>query len=135
MSNKIYLIFLGIYILIIIVNYNLLKNPKPYPPEEIRKEFKSGGESLASYKYVGLSHYLIPRLVKSESNWENGNYFWYKSGIKLGIMGMSLTILTMLLGEYFKLSDPLRALFIILIPVSLGMVYICFRMEKDILKD
>lgn len=130
MSNKIYLIFLGIHILIIIVNYNLLKNPKPYPPEEIRKEFKSGGESLDLYKYVGLSHYLLPRLVKSESNWKNGNYFWYKSGIKLGIIGISLTILTMILGEYFKLSDPLRALFIILIPVSLGMAYIYFRMEK-----
>lgn len=41
MSNKIYLIFLVVDILIIIVNYNLLKNPKPYPPKEIREEFKS----------------------------------------------------------------------------------------------
>lgn len=135
MYNKIYLILLGVNILIIIVNYNLLKNPKPYPPEEIRKEFKSGGVSLASSKFVGSSHYLLPRLVKSEANWENGNNFWYKSCIKLGIMGISLTILTMILGEYFKLFDPLIGLFIIFIPVSLGMIYMCIRMEKDILKD
>lgn len=80
---------------------------------------------------MGSSHYLLPRLVKSEANWENGNNFWYKSCIKLGIMGISLTILTMILGEYFKLFDPL----IIFIPVSLGMIYMCIRMEKDILKD
>ncbi len=135
MSNKIYLILLGVNILIIIVNYNLLKNPKPYPPEEVRKEFKSGGVSLASSKFVGSSHYLLPRLVKSEANWENGNNFWYKSCIKLGIMGISLTILTMILGEYFKLFDSLIGMFIIFIPVSLGMIYICIRMEKDILKD
>lgn len=135
MSNKLYLILLAVHILIVIVNYNLLKTPKPYPPEEVRKEFKSGGVSLASSKFVGFSHYLLPRLVKSEANWENGNNFWYKSGIKLGIMGISLTILTMILGEYFKLFDPLIGLFIIFIPVSLGMIYICIRMEKDILKD
>ena len=40
MSNKVYLVFLVINILIIIVNYKLLNNPKPYPPAEIRKEFK-----------------------------------------------------------------------------------------------
>ena len=55
MDNKIYLIFLGVHILIIIVNYHLLKNPKPYPPEEVRKEFKRGRERLASYKYGGVS--------------------------------------------------------------------------------
>lgn len=42
MSDKIYLIFLGVNILIIIVNYNLLKNPKPYPPEEVGKNLKVG---------------------------------------------------------------------------------------------
>lgn len=42
MTNKIYFLLIGVYILIIIVNFNLLKNPKPYPPEEIKKEFKSG---------------------------------------------------------------------------------------------
>lgn len=41
----------------------------------------------------------------------------------------------MILGEYFKLFDPLIGLFIIFIPVSLGMIYICIRMERDILRD
>ena len=135
MTNNIYLILLAVHILIIIVNYNLLKNPKPYPPEEIRKELKSGGGSLASFKFVRFSHYLLPRLAKSQLNWKNGNYFWYKSAIKLGIIGISLTILTIILGEYFKIFDPLIGLFIIFIPVSLGMIYLCIRMEKDILKD
>ena len=41
----------------------------------------------------------------------------------------------MILGEVFNLFDPLLGMFIILIPVSLGMIYMCIRMEKDILKD
>jgi len=135
MTNNLYLIFLGIYTLIIMVNYNLLKNPKPYPPENIREEFKRGRERLGSYKYRGLSYYLLPRLVKSESNWINGNNYWYRSGIRLGIMGFALTLFTMLLGEVFKIYDPLVGLFIILIPSILGMIYLCIKMEKDILKD
>lgn len=135
MPIKIYLIFLGINILIIIVNYNLFNNPKPYPPEEVRAEFESGREKLSSYKYRGLSHYLLPRLVKSKANWVNGNNYWYRSGISLGIMGIGLTIFTIILGEVFNLFDPLIGLFIILIPLVLGMIYICFRMEKNILKD
>lgn len=135
MSNNIYLFILGVHILIIIVNYHLLKNPKPYPPEEVRKEFKGGGSSISSYKYSGLSHYILPRLVKSESNWENGNLYWYRSSIKLGIFGIGLTFVTMISGEVFKLFHPLIGLFIILIPVILGMVYMSFKMEKDILKD
>nr|WP_072537847.1 hypothetical protein [Anaerococcus mediterraneensis] len=135
MSNKIYLILLGVHILIIIVNYNLLKNPKSYPPEEIREEFKSGRERLSSYKYNGLSHYVLPRLVKSQANWENGNAYWYRSGVKLGMVGIGITFFTMILGEVFNLFDPLLGTFIILIPVILGMIYMCIRMEKDILKD
>ena len=135
MSDKIYLILLGVNILIIIVNYNLLKNPKPYPPEEVRKEFKSGGERLDSYKYSGLSHYLLPRLVKSQANWENGNAYWYRSGVRLGIFGIVLTLITAILGKVFRLFDPLVGLFIILIPLVLGMIYMCIRMEKHILKD
>ena len=42
--------------------------------------------------YGGLSRYLLPRLVKSESNWINGNNYWYRSGIRLGIMGFVLTL-------------------------------------------
>ncbi|WP_311492124.1 hypothetical protein [uncultured Anaerococcus sp.] len=135
MDNKIYLIFLIVDILIIIVNYHLLKNPKPYPPEEVRKEFKSGGVSLASSKFVGSSHYLLPRLVQSQANWENGNAYWYRSGIKLGIFGIGITLITAILGEVFRLFDPLVGLFIILIPWVLGMIYMCIRIEKDILKD
>lgn len=135
MSNKVYLGSLVINILIIIVNYSLLKNPKPYPPAEIRKEFKSGGVSLASSKYVGFSHYLLPRLVKSESNWVNGNTYWYRSSVKLGITGIGLTFFAMIIGEVFNLFDPLIGLFIIFVPLVLGMVCICFMMEKDILKD
>lgn len=135
MDNNLYLLFLVIYILIILVNYNLLKHPKPYPPKEIREEFKRGRERLTSYKYQGLSHYALPRLVKSESNWINGNAYWYKSCIKLVIMGIAITLITMILGEVFNLYDYLIGLFIIMIPTILGMIYICYRMEKYILKD
>ena len=135
MDNNLYLLFLVIYILIILVNYNLLKHPKPYPPKEIREEFKRGRERLTSYKDQGLSHYALPRLVKSESNWINGNSYWYKSCIKLGIMGIAITLITMILGEVFNLYDYLIGLFIIMIPTILGMIYICYRMEKYILKD
>ncbi len=135
MGSNLYFLFLGIYVLIIIVNYNLLKHPKPYPPQEIIKEFKSGTVRLSSSKYIGMSHYVIPRLVKSESNWINGNAYWYKSCIKLGIIGLLITLITMILGEVFNLYDYLIGLFIIIIPSFLGMIYICYRMEKDILKD
>ncbi|MDO5725983.1 MAG: hypothetical protein Q4P29_06770 [Tissierellia bacterium] len=135
MSNTIYLVFLGIFILIIGVNYNYLNNPKPYPPEKIREEFKKGRERLSYYKYRGLSHYILPRLVKSESNWINGNSYWYKSSIKLGSMGILITLITMILGEVFNLYDYLIGMFIILIPIILGMIFICYRMEKYILKD
>lgn len=135
MGSNLYFLFLGIYVLIIIVNYNLLKHPKPYPPQEIIKEFKSGTVRLSSSKYIGMSHYVIPRLVKSESNWINGNAYWYKSCIKLGIIGLLITLITMILGEVFNLYDYLTGLFIIIIPSALGMIYMCYRMEKDILKD
>lgn len=135
MTNKLYLLLLGINILIIIVNFNLLKNPKPYPPKEIREELRGGRERLDSYKYVGLSHYLLPRLAKSEANWINGNEYWYRSCIKLGLVGLVISLITMVLGEVFNLYDWLIGLFIILIPLILGMVYICYRMEKYILKD
>ena len=82
-----------------------------------------------------MSHYVIPRLVKSESNWINGNAYWYKSCIKLGIIGLLITLITMILGEVFNLYDYLIGLFIIIIPSFLGMIYICYRMEKYILKD
>ena len=135
MDSNLYFLFLGIYVLIIIVNYNLLKHPKPYPPQEIIKEFKTGTVRLSSSKYIGMSHYVIPRLVKSESNWINGNAYWYKSCIKLGIIGLLITLITMILGEVFNLYDYLIGLFIIIIPSFLGMIYICYRMEKDILKN
>ncbi|WP_106460474.1 hypothetical protein [Anaerococcus sp. Marseille-P3915] len=135
MTNKLYLLLLGINILIIIVNFNLLKNPKPYPPKEIIEEFRGGRERLDSYKYVGLSHYILPRLAKSESNWINGNEYWYRSGIKLGLVGLVISLITMVLGEVFNLYDWLIGLFIIQIPSILGMVYIIYRMEKYILKD
>ena len=135
MGSNLYFLFLGIYVLIIIINYNLLKHPKPYPPQEIIKEFKSGTVRLSSSKYIGMSHYVIPRLVKSESNWINGNAYWYKSCIKLGIIGLLITLITMILGEVFNLYDYLTGLFIIIIPSALGMIYMCYRMEKDILKN
>ena len=135
MGSNLYFLFLGIHVLIIIINYNLLKHPKPYPPQEIIKEFKSGTVRLSSSKYIGMSHYVIPRLVKSESNWINGNAYWYKSCIKLGIIGLLITLITMILGEVFNLYDYLTGLFIIIIPSALGMIYICYRMEKDILKN
>lgn len=135
MGSNLYFVFLGVNVLIIIVNYNLLKHPKPYPPKEIRKEFKSGTVRLSSCKYIGMSHYVLPRLVKSESNWINGNSYWYRSGIKLGVAGLVITLITMILGEVFNLYDSLVGLFIIIIPSALGMIYICYRMEKYILKD
>ena len=135
MDSNLYFLFLGIYVLIIIINYNLLKHPKPHPPQEIIKEFKSGTVRLSSSKYIGMSHYVIPRLVKSESNWINGNAYWYRSCIKLGIIGLLITLITMILGEVFNLYDYLIGLFIIIIPSFFGMIYICYRMEKDILKN
>lgn len=51
------------------------------------------------------------------------------------MVGTGITFFTTILGEVFNLYDSLIGLFIILIPVSLGMIYICIRMEKDILKD
>ena len=128
MGNYLYLVFLGIYVLIIMVNYNLLKHPKPYPPKKIREEFRRGRVRLSSYKYQGLSHYALPRLVKSESNWINGNAYWYRSSIKLGIIGIATTLITMILGEVFNLYDYLIGLFIIIIPTILRMIYICYRM-------
>ena len=135
MTNHIYFLFLVIYLLIIMVNYNLLKHPKPYPPKEIREEFKRGRERLSSYKYRGLSHYLLPRLVKSKSNWVNGNAYWYRSSIKLGIFGIVISLLAMILGEVYQLYDYLLALLIIVIPPFLGMAYMCYSMEKKVLED
>ncbi|EFM24384.1 hypothetical protein HMPREF9225_1987 [Peptoniphilus duerdenii ATCC BAA-1640] len=135
MGSNLYFVFLGVNVLIIICNYNLLKHPKPYPPKEIIKEFKSGTVRLSSSKYIGMSHYVIPRLVKSESNWIDGNAYWYRSGVKLGIVDLVITLITMILGEVFNLYDYLIGLFIIIIPSALGMIYMCYRMEKYILKD
>jgi len=135
MSNNLYFVFLGIYILIVVVNYINLNNPKPYPPKKIREEFKRGKERFSSYKYRGLSHYALPRLAKSESNWINGNAYWNKSGIKLGIIGIVITLITMILGEVFNLYNYFIGMFIIIIPSILGMIFICYRMEKNILKD
>ena len=135
MDRNLYFVFLGVNILIIICNYNLLKHPKPYPPKEIREEFKSGTVRLSSCKYIGMSHYVLPRLVKSESNWIDGNAYWYRSGVKLGIVDLVITFITMILGEFFNLYSYLTGLFIILTPSALGMIYMCYRMEKDILKD
>ncbi len=84
---------------------------------------------------VGLSHYLLPRLAKSESNWINGNEYWYRSSLKLGLVGLVISLITMVLGEVFNLYDWLIGLFIIQISSILGMIYICYRMEKYILKD
>lgn len=135
MGSNVYFVFLGVNVLIIICNYNLLKHPKPYPPQAIIEEFKSGTVRLSSCKYIGMSHYVIPRLVKSESSWLNGNAYWYKSCIKLGIIDLLITLITMILGEVFNLYDYLIGLFIIIIPSFLGMIYMCYRMEKYILKD
>lgn len=135
MNSSLYLVFISIYILVIIVNYNLLNHPKPYPPQEIIEEFKSGTVRLSSSNYIGMSHYVIPRLAKSESNWINGNEYWYKSCIKLGIIGIVISLITMILGEVFNMYDCLIGLFIIAIFSFLGMVYICYRIEKSILKD
>lgn len=134
-SNKFYIVFLCINILIVIVNYYYLNNPKSYPPKEIREEFKIGRERFTSYKYRGLSHYALPRLVKCETNWINGNAYWNKSGIKLGIIGIVITLITMILGEVFNLYNSFIGAFITLIPLILGMILISYKMEKNILKD
>lgn len=135
MSRKLYLALLGIYILIVVVNYNSLKNPKPYPPEEMREELKSGTVTLSSWKYVGLSHYIVSRVAQSESNWVNGNTYWFKSCVNLGIIGIVVTLMAMILGEVFRLYDYFIGICIPLISSALGMIVICYRMEKKILKD
>lgn len=135
MSNKLYFVFLGIYILIVVVNYNNLKNPRPYPPKKIREEFKRGKFSFLSHKYRGFSYYALPRLVKSEASWINGYTYWSKSCIKLGITGTIITLIIMILGEVLNLYDYLIGVFVVLIPLILGMILISYRMEKNILND
>lgn len=134
-TNKFYIVFLGIYILIVVINYNNLNNPRPYPPKKIREEFKRGKFGFSAYKYRGFSHYSLPRLVKSEANWIDGYAYWNKASIKLGITGLIISLLTMILGEVFNLFNSFIGAFIILVPLLLGMVLICYRMEKNILKD
>lgn len=51
------------------------------------------------------------------------------------MVGIGITFFTTILGEVFNLFAPLLGAFIILIPMSLGMIYMCTRMGKDILKD
>ncbi|MGX7092380.1 hypothetical protein [Hutsoniella sourekii] len=135
MNSSLYLVFISIYILVIIINYNLLNHPKPYPPQAIIEEFKSGRVRLSSCKYLGMSHYVLSRLVKSESNWINGNEYWYQSSIKFGTIGIAISLITMILGEVFNMYDYLIGLFIIIIYSFLGMICICYRIEKFILKD
>nr|WP_300003759.1 hypothetical protein [Tissierella sp.] len=133
--NKPYFIFFGVYLLILFINYKSLKNPTPYPPKEIIEEFKAGRERLSSYKYKGLSHYAIPRLAKSESNWIYGNIYWFKASIKLAILGIIITLFITVLGEVFNLYEFFTALFMLSAPLVLGMIFICYRIEKNILKD
>lgn len=135
MSSSLYLVFLGIYSLIIFTNYNNSINPRPYPPKKIREEFNRGRFGFSAYKYRGFSHYSLPRLVKSESNWVDGYSYWNKAFIKLGIVGIIITLITMVLGEGFNLYYPFIGAFIIVSPLFLGMIFICYRMEKNILKD
>lgn len=133
MSNKLYFVFLGIFI--IFTNYNNSTNPRPYPPKKIREEFKRGKSSFSAYKYKGFSHYSLPRLVKSEDNWINGTAYWNVACIKLGIIGIIMTLITMILGEVFNFYNYFVGISIILTSLILGMVLISYRMEKSILKD
>lgn len=66
MSNKIYLILLGVNVLIIIVNYNLLKNPKPYLSEEVRKNLKVGEKSYLHINIVALPTISSQDLLKAK---------------------------------------------------------------------
>ena len=134
-SNKFYIIFLIINIFIVVTNYKNLNNPKPYPPKEIREEFKKGKFGFDAYKYRGFSHYAMPRLVKSESNWKDGYHYWNKAFIKIGVIGIVITLITMLLGEVFNLYIPFIGISIILLFLISGMIFVSYRMEKDILKD
>ena len=134
-SNKSYFVFLAILIFIVITNYKNLNNPKPYPPKKIREEFKRGKKSFSSYKYREFSYYSLPRLVKSESNWINGNTYWNSSCIKLGIIGVIIAVITMILGEVFNYYNSFVGVSIILAYLLLGMILISYRMEKSILKD
>lgn len=134
-SNKLYFVFLGILIFIVITNYKNLNNPRPYPPKKIREEFKRGKKGFSSYKYRGFSHYSLPRLVKSESNWINGNAYWNSACIKLGIMGVIIALITMILGEVVNFYNSFVGVSIILAYLLFGMTLISYRMEKNILKD
>ena len=134
-SNRFYIVFLGIYIFITFTNYTNLNNPKPYPPKKIREEFKRERIRFSTSKYIGFSHYSIPRLAKSESNWIDGYAYWNKASIKLGFIGIIITLITMILGEDFNLYSPLIGAFIILVPLISGMIWVSYKMEKNILKD
>lgn len=135
MSNKLYFVFLGIYIFIVFTNYNNSINPRPYPPKKIREEFSRGKFGFSAYKYKGFSHYSLPRLVKSESNWIDGYAYWNKASIKLGIVGIIVTLITMVLGEVFNLYNYFIGISISLSCLLLGMILISYRMEKGVLKD
>lgn len=134
-SNKFYFVFFGIFIFIVFTNYNNLKNPRPYPPKKIREEFKRGKFSFSSHKYRGFSYYALPRLVKSESNWFDGYAYWNTALIKLGSIGMAITLITMTLGEAFNLYNSFIGIFIIVAFLILSMILISYKMEKNILKD
>lgn len=134
-SNRFYIVLLVIYIFIIFTNYNNLNNPRPYPPKKIREEFKRGKFSFSSHKYRGFSYYALPRLVESESNWIDGYSYWNKVCIRLGIIGIIITFITMILGEVFNLYNPFIGIFIIVAYLILGMILISYKMEENILKD
>lgn len=134
-SNKLYFILLGAFIFTFFTNYNNLNNPRPYPPKKIREEFKRLKFGFSAYKYRGFSHYSLPRLVKSESNWINGYAYWNKAFIKLAIIEIIITLIAMILGEVFNLYNSFIGVSIILVPLILGMIFISYRMEKNVLKD
>lgn len=134
MNLKLYLILLVIDILIIIVNYYELNHPNPYPPEKVRRELKGGRVTLSSCKYIGLSHYILPRLVNSESDWSKGNAYWHRSFVKLGCIAIFITLIAMILTKVFPLNMGI-GISMSLAPLILGMIFISYKMETLILND
>lgn len=138
---NLYYIIISALVLIVILNYYYLKNPKPYPPEHIRERLKNGSGKFSDYKYIGFSQYSIPKLIRSEYNWINGFSYWYKFSVNMGLLGIIIMFLTMNLEKKLKLNigilNQTGTIGVIIFAVygSISLLLVSNRIDKYILKD
>ncbi len=90
--------FLGAFILMSVIGDYYLKNPKDYPPENIRNKINEGELTQIEYfKYIGLFEYKTQELIYSKSNWENGFKQISKGIYKIGNYGFVLQFILMII--------------------------------------